>query len=141
MGLYERRRPLASDDCLHLAFPLQVPIIVEMPPLYPDGPIGIARYEPGDMVVFADTMPNGDPLMILSKREAFESDYRAVPYESELSAVRGGVESVSISVNVEYKDGSTRTFTPLNVQGLPPDELRRKLLDLGPDIAKEVSVG
>jgi hypothetical protein len=64
-----------------------------------------------------------------------------LPYESELSATRGGVESVTVSVDVKYKDGSTRTFVPLAVAGLLPDELRRRILDMAPDIAKEVATG
>lgn len=141
MSLYERRRPLASNDRLHVAFPVQLPITVELPPLSPGLPAVKARYEPGDMMVFADTMPNGDPLVMLAKREAFEGDYRAVPYESEITAAHGGVESVTVSVTVKYKDGVTRTFVPLDVGEMSPDELRRRILDAGPDIAKEVSLG
>jgi hypothetical protein len=141
MGLFERRRPLASNDRLHIAFPIQLAITVEMPPLSPGFPPIEARYEPGDVLILADTMPNEDPLVMLAKRETFEADYKALPYESELSATRGGVESVTVSVDVKYKDGSTRTFVPLAVAGLLPDELRRRILDMAPDIAKEVATG
>jgi hypothetical protein len=141
MGLYERRRPLASHDRLHIAFPLQLPITVELPPLSPGFPPTKAHYGPGDMVVLADTMPNGDPLVMLATREAFETDYRALPYESEASAARDGIESVTISVDVRYKNGTTRTFIPLAVGEMAPDDLRRRILDAGPDIAKEVALG
>jgi hypothetical protein len=141
LGMYERKRPLTNSNRLHLAFPLQLPILVELPPMSPGSAPALARYEVGDMLILADTMPNGDPLVMFARREAFESDYKAVPYETETSAAHGGVTAVTVSVDVTYKDGTTRTFIPLAAANMPPDKLRRMILDIAADIAHEVSKG
>jgi hypothetical protein len=141
LGMYERKRSLTAGNRLHLAFPLQLPITVEMPPMSLGGPPAAVRYGVGDRLILADTMPNGDPLILFAKRDAFEADYLAVPYETEKLAARGGIESVTVSVDVRYRDGTARTFVPLAVRNMPPDKLRRAVLDTAINMAHEITKG